>query len=168
MNPIEFLNSLTFSGIPKHELRLKVGCPIVLLRNICPSRGLCNGTRLIVTQLCKKVIEGVIITGSHIGEKTFIPRICMRPTDSTLPFVLKRIQFPVALCYAMTINKSQGQTLRSVGLYLPHPVFSHGQFYVAISRVTSPTGLHIVCEPTSHPIEGRTKNVVYHEIFTNL
>lgn len=168
MYPIEFLNSLKFSGIPKYELQLKVGCPIVLLRNICPSKGLCNGTRLIITQLCKKVIEGVIITGNHIGEKTFIPRICMRPTDSTLPFVFKRIQFPVALCYAMTINKSQGQTLKSVGLYLPHPVFSHGQLYVAISRVTSPSGLHIVCESNSHPIEGRTKNVVFREIFTDL
>lgn len=159
---------MKFAGIPNHELELKVGAPIVLLRNIAPNKGLCNGTRLIITQLCSRVIEGMIISGNHIGEKAFIPRICMRPTDSTLPFMFKRVQFPIALCYAMTVNKSQGQTVKSVGLYLPRPVFSHGQLYVAISRVTSPSGLHIVCENNSHPIYGMTKNVVYHEIFNSL
>ncbi|KAK2997551.1 hypothetical protein RJ639_024840 [Escallonia herrerae] len=51
--PAEFLNSLKFSGIPNHELDLKVGSPIMLLRNINPSKGMCNGTRLIVTHLAK-------------------------------------------------------------------------------------------------------------------
>ncbi|WOG83732.1 hypothetical protein DCAR_0102910 [Daucus carota subsp. sativus] len=159
----EYLNSLRIAGVPNHQLELKIGAPIVLLRNLAPSKGLCNGTRLIVTQLCARVIEAIIVTGNHIGEKAFIPRICMRPSDTALPFTLKRVQFPISLCYAMTINKSQGQTLKYVGLYLPRPVFSHGQFYVAISRVTTPLGLHIVCENETHPIVGMTKNVVYHE-----
>jgi ATP-dependent exoDNAse (exonuclease V) alpha subunit len=51
----------------------------------------------------------------------------MSPTDSDLPFKLKRLQFPVLLAFAMTIDKSQGQTLKKVGIYLPKPVFSHGQ-----------------------------------------
>ncbi|KAK3014463.1 hypothetical protein RJ639_008183, partial [Escallonia herrerae] len=51
--PTEFLNSLKFSGIPNHELDLKVGSPIMLLRNMNPSKGMCNGTRLIVTHLAK-------------------------------------------------------------------------------------------------------------------
>ena len=164
----EYLNSLRIAGVPNHQLELKIGAPIVLLRNLAPSKGLCNGTRLIVTQLCARVIEAIIVTGNHIGEKAFIPRICMRPSDTSLPFTLKRVQFPISLCYAMTINKSQGQTLKYVGLYLPRPVFSHGQFYVAISRVTTPLGLHIVCENETHPIVGMTKNVVYHEVFANL
>lgn len=168
MYPVEFLNSLKFNGISNHELKLKIAAPIMLLRNINPSKGLCNGTRLIVTQLSKWVIEAIVITGNNIGEKVFIPRIIMTPTDASLPFTLKRKQFPVALCYAMTVNKSQGQTLRNVGLYLPKPVFSHGQLYVAISRVTSPTGLKILCEEESHPEKGFTKNVVYHEVYNNL
>ena len=44
----------------------------------------------------------------------------------------------------MTINKSQGQSLQRVGLYLDRPVFSHGQLYVTISRVTSKDGLKIL------------------------
>ena len=168
MYPIENLNTIRESGIPNHELELKVGAPIILMRNLAPNKGLCNGTRLIISQLCSRVIEAVIITGSHIGDKAFIPRICMRPSDTTLPFTFKRVQFPVSLCFAMTINKSQGQTLNIIGLYLPSPVFSHGQYYVAISRVTTPLGLYIVCEHSTHPIPGMTKNVVYHEVFNNL
>lgn len=59
---------------------------------------------------------------------------------------------------------AQGQC----GLYLPKPVFIHGQFHVAISRVTTPLGLYVVCENEGHPIVGMTKNVVYHEVFGNL
>ena len=50
MYSIEFLNSLKFRGIPNHKLRLNVGLPIMLLRNLNQSNGLCNGTTLLVTQ----------------------------------------------------------------------------------------------------------------------
>lgn len=166
--PPEYLNSLKFSGVPNHELELKVGAPIMLLRNLNPKKGLCNGTRLIVTQCYRFVIEALIITGNKIGDKTYIPRICMSPADRTMPFVLKRKQFPIAVCYAMTVNKSQGQTVKNVGLYLPKPVFSHGQLYVAISRVTSPAGLKIVCVNEDDMCAGYTKNIVYHEIFNDI
>ncbi len=49
--PVEFLNTLRFSGIANHELQLKVGVPILLLRNFNQLIGLCNGTRLIVKRL---------------------------------------------------------------------------------------------------------------------
>jgi ATP-dependent DNA helicase PIF1 len=95
----------------------------MLLRNLNQSAGLCNGTRLLVTQLSKWVLEAKIISGTHVGDKVFIPRIVLSPSDSKLPFVLKRRQFPVSVCFAMTINKSQGQSLQHVGLFLPKPVF---------------------------------------------
>ncbi|XP_074349707.1 uncharacterized protein LOC141689336 isoform X2 [Apium graveolens] len=166
--PPEYLNSLRFGGVPNHELELNVGVPIMLLRNLNPKKRLCNGTRLIVTQCYRFVIEVLIITGNKICEKTYIPRICMSPADKTMPFVLKRKQFPVVVCYAMTINKSQGQTVKNVGLYLPKPVFSHGQLYVTVSRVTSPTGLKIVCVNEEDMYDGYTKNIVYHEIFNDI
>jgi len=84
------------------------------------------------------------------------------------PFVLSRRQFPVRLCYAMTINKSQGQTSQNVGLYLPCLVFSHGQLYVAISRVTSRKGLRILIDDDTDPNTNATQNIVYKEILRSL
>ncbi|XP_074266034.1 uncharacterized protein LOC141588493 [Silene latifolia] len=152
----EFLNSIKCSGLPNHELKLKVGAIVMLLRNIDQSRGLCNGTRLIVTDLGSRVIRATVISGSHKGDKVHIARITLSPSDSSkFPVQFDRRQFPVAVCYAMTINKSQGQSLAHVGLYLPRPVFTHGQLYVAISRVTSKKGLKIsICgSENATPIE---------------
>lgn len=92
----------------------------------------------------------------------------MSPADNTLPFLLKWKQFPISVCYAMTVNKNQSQTVKNVGLYLPQTVFSHGQIYVAVSRVTSPTGLKIVCIDEDETCVGHTKNIVYKEIFDDI
>ncbi|PNY07550.1 helicase-like protein [Trifolium pratense] len=111
----EFLNTIASSGIPNHKLRLKIGVPVMLMRNMDQSSGLCNGTRLIITKMGTYVVEGMIISGSHIGEKVFIPRLSLIPSDKRLPFRFKRRQFPLSVSFAMTINKSQGQSLKNVG-----------------------------------------------------
>ncbi len=72
----------------------------------------------------------------------------MSPTDSDLPLKLKRLQFPLLLAFAMTITKSQGQTFDRVRIYLPEPVYSHGQLYVAFSRATSREGVKVVVKET--------------------
>jgi ATP-dependent DNA helicase PIF1 len=115
----DFLNSIKCSGLPNHILKLKLGVPVMLLRNIDQQSGLCNGTRLVITQMGDHIIEAKVISGSHIGHKVFVPRMILSPSDTNFPFKLQRTQFPLVVCFAMTINKSQGQSLSNVGIYLP-------------------------------------------------
>ncbi|XP_020198576.1 uncharacterized protein [Aegilops tauschii subsp. strangulata] len=115
----EFLNGLTPNGLPPHALKLKLNYPVILLRNIDPANGLCNGTRLVVRGFERNTIDAEIF---------------------------KRKQFPIRLSFAMNINKAQGQTIPIVGVYLPNPVFSHGQLYVALSRATAKRNIKILIQ----------------------
>ena len=136
----------------------------MLLRNLNQSIGLCNGTRLLVTETGRRLLHCMMLTGTNIGETVFIPRTALNTTDVKWPFTLQRRQFPVRMCYAMTINKSQGQTLSRVGLYLKKPVFTHRQLYVAISRATSRSELRILIENDDGTCGSQTRNVVYREV----
>ncbi|CAN0871853.1 ATP-dependent DNA helicase PIF1 [Linum grandiflorum] len=166
--PRTYFSSLSFNGVPEHAITLKENTPIMILRNLNPSIGLCNGTRVLITKVCQYVIQGVVIGGFFEGTTVVIPRIVLEITEHRWPFTLRRRQFPVRTCYAMTINKSQGQTLDCVGLYRPKSVFSHGQLYVAVSRVRSADGLHILLGDSGTNVELTTKNIVYREIFDDL
>jgi ATP-dependent DNA helicase PIF1 len=163
--PAEFLHKLNVSGLPPHELHLQVGAPIILLRNM--TNGLANGTRLIVRRLRERVIEAEVATGPRKGQCMFIPRITFEHHED-LPFTLRRRQFPVRPAFALTINKSQGQTFKQVGIYLPKPVFSHGQLYVALSRVGCWAAVRVLLGAVGVGrvgANGCTKNVVYEEVF---
>ncbi|KAF0748275.1 hypothetical protein AaE_007399, partial [Aphanomyces astaci] len=166
--PVEFLNTLNINGFPEHVLQLKVGAPIMLLRNLCPANGLCNGTRLTITELHENVIRARIVAGDYAQDDVLIPRVDLIDNpNKAWPFELRRRQFPVRLAFAMTIHKCQGQTLRYVGLFLPEPIFSHGQLYVAFSRVTSNKNIHVLIDDERIPgQEGLwTPNVVMREVF---
>ncbi len=100
---------------------------MILLRNM--PGGLANGTHLIVVKLMQHIIDAEIATGLDKGRRVFIPRLSITPSDTErMPFTLRRRQFSLRPAFAMTINKAQGQTLQTVGLYLPKHVFATGSF----------------------------------------
>jgi PIF1-like helicase/Helicase len=160
----EYLQTIQMPGLPPSILTLKVGAPVMLLRNLRPRDGLCNGTRLVITKLERHVIEAMILTGDYKGSRHLIPRIDLSTLDGELPWIVTRRQFPIRPCFAMTVNKSQGQSLETVGIDLQTSAFSHGQLYVALSRCTEANRLTVILP------EGveTTPNIVWPEVLEGL
>jgi hypothetical protein len=102
----KFLNTITLAGMPPHRMAPKVGVPVILLRNFDAALGLCNGTRLIIWYMARRLIIVQIIGGVHAGNIVNIPRITMTANRSKWPFTLQRCQFPLQLAFIMTINKA--------------------------------------------------------------
>jgi ATP-dependent DNA helicase PIF1 len=109
-----------------------------------------------------RMIHAVLATGPHKGKDIMIPRIKVIPNDKNLPFSMVRKQFPIKLCFGITSNKSQGQTLHQAGIYLDQQFFSHGQLYVALSRVGHPKKITIFNPDDKNHVE----NVVFREILS--
>ena len=131
---VEYLNRIDVAGTPPHDLSLKIGALVFFIRNINFDNGLVNGKRGIIRGVSRRIIDvEVICDGSPIVK---IPRICFEIKVGSRGITFHRYQFPVRLCYAMSINKAQGQTSQQVGLDLRGDVFCHGQLYVALSRTT--------------------------------
>ena len=161
----EYLNTLTPNGFPKHLLCLKPGMPLMLLRNINPRQGLCNGTRLIYDAcIDNKLLQCRIVES---GRVVLIPRITFIPKLNEYPFEWQRRQFPVRAAFAITINKSQGQTLKYAGVWLRTQVFTHGQLYVACSRVSSPDNLRFALMYNTDKKAYTADNIVFKEVLLN-
>ena len=153
----EALNKMDHPRLPPNTLNLKVNCIVMLLKNLDPAGGLCNGTRLVVKEVKKNILVCTNLTeecewkknnGAERPQPVAIPRLPCDGDAKDLTIDFTRQQFPVRLSFAMTINKSQGQTLRRVGLDVSQsPCFSHGHLYVAMSRVCSRTDIKICLPP---------------------
>ena len=162
---MEYLNTLKPNGFPQHVLNLKPGMPLMLLRNISPRQGLCNGTRVIFDRCVEnKLLQCRIVETNQI---VFIPRITFIPKLNEYPFEWQRRQFPVRPAFAMTINKSQGQTLKYAGVWLRCEVFTHGQLYVACSRVGAPESLRFALTRDQSKESFVAQNVVFNEVLFN-
>ncbi|CAN1267693.1 hypothetical protein LINPERPRIM_LOCUS12883, partial [Linum perenne] len=82
----EFLNSLQIGNFPEHQLKLKVGVPVILLRNLDQTIGLCNGTRMVIRTLGTWFIEVEILTGTHVGERVYLPRLSLTSKQISFSF----------------------------------------------------------------------------------
>ena len=120
--PTEFLNSLSQSGMTPHKMGLKVGCPVMLLHNLDLS------TYLPIYMTMSLNVEAVVVVGAYQGNRLFVPRILIRPSEKSLSFIMTRRLFPIRPCFAIPFNKAQGQTLDKVGIYVDSHFFSHGQY----------------------------------------
>ena len=120
---------------------------------------------MVLVRMSRRVLEVRLIGGEHDGELALIPRITLAPMEGQtgLAFILKRMQFPLRLAFALTINKAQGQSAEHVGIDLRIPVFSHGQLYVALSRATSGQNIQVLL-PEGERDSCRVQNVVYPEV----
>ena len=137
----------------------------MLLRNLNPRQGLCNGTRLVFDTIVQSRLLQCRIVGSN--RIVLIPRITFIPKVGEYPFEWERRQYPVRPAFAITINKSQGQTMKEIGVWLRGQVFSHGQLYVACSRVGKPRSLRFAVKARPEKEENAVMNVVYKEVLLN-
>ena len=112
--PVEYINTLKTAGIPPHKLTLKKKAVAILLRNLNINGGLCNGTRLIIEDVInERLIKATIANGTQKGRTVLIPKIMMYPAENkAFGFEWSRLQFPLRLGFALTIHKSQGQSLK--------------------------------------------------------
>jgi len=156
-----FLNRVNAAGVPPHELALKVDDFAFVIRNYSHKEQLMNGTKVSVLALPSSGCRGVLIRHLGTGQTHLLPRILFEikynsKRRNVTQFKIMRRQYPLRLCYAMTVNKAMGQTLSKVALDLRLPVFSHGQLYVALGRVCRrEDALVVVNEDSRHKTNGR-------------
>ncbi len=154
---VEVLQSLRPHNVPPAKLKLKLGCPLIVMRNLSIKRGLCNGTRVMLTGIRRRVLQVRLPDGQY----EMIPLIKLMVEERSLPWVLNRSQFPAKLVFMMTINKAQEQSLEVVGVDLRDAVFTHGQLYVALSREMSVAGVRILMKADA---QGLTEHIVFLEV----
>ena len=164
---VEYCNTLNPTGLPRHRIVLKSGVPLMMLRNVDPSSGLVNGARMTFLSVSGngRVMYCSIYDENFRTQVTVaIPQISLRPTEKEYPFEWSRRQFPVRVAFATTINKAQGDSLKKIGVWLKQPVFGHGQFYVAPSRVGAPDRCTFAIKTMPGEPFNKTRNVVYKEV----
>ncbi|XP_026446496.1 uncharacterized protein LOC113347124 [Papaver somniferum] len=165
--PTEFLNKVEIAYMPKHELRLKIGLPITLLRCLDEKKGIITGTRLIITQLLEHEIVAEVLTGPAVGKKVVIGKHVMKSTNA-IP--LTRCQFPVKIAIVMHMDRSRGQSLHNAGFYFKSGSFDEDNnlAYIGISNTgkgASKTKITIIKK--NDLLDGYTKTTVHQHIPDN-
>ena len=135
--PPEYIESLDMKGAPPWLLKFKLGAKYMCIRNLDLKRGIVNGTLLKLLSIGRHTAQFQILTGKASGSVDIFTRavFTITPEASGLPFTVIRTQFPIIPAYCLSVHKAQGQSLQCVGLIFESDPFTHGQLYVALSRV---------------------------------
>lgn len=142
--PPEVVAGIRIPGVPPHCLHLKVGARYMIVKNMM--KNMFNGVRCVLVAMAgSKCVFVRLISGPGAGQTVLLPAIvfCITPEQSGLPFSIRRRQLPMIPAFAVTVHKSQGQTLSKVGLYITTPMFTHGQLYTALSRTRGWTNIRV-------------------------
>jgi len=164
----DFMSKCNESGVPPHQLRLKIGDPIMLLRNIDPSSGLANGTRGILVNVSEnKRLLVMRVRGTDGILRDFpIPRIdfLIHPVKQVRH--VRRRQFPIRCAYCTTIHKCQSQTMDRLLIDLRTPLIptAMGQFYVALSRTRMAKDVLLLT--TTENLSGLDEAINVHSYFS--
>lgn len=163
---IDNLQTINDSSMPVHKLTLRVGMPVMCLQNLDVAEGICNGTTMVVERLDPEVVWCRLLT--RYGERLhpFAPTAFAYDNNG---FKFTRIQMPMRVSFAATINRAQGGTYDRVAYHALRPIWAHGMFFTVITRPTTPDGLTILCDPrrgvpqANNPelLQGTTRNVVH-------
>ena len=171
--PEEVLNAMNPSGIAEHELHLKVGALVILLKNLDMKKRHVNGTKYIVRKIYqyRLLLEKVSNDEDDVDRFLELPRIPMKPSNPVPGLELKRLQFPIKVAFGMTFNRAQGQSTKKCGIVLPQGVWTHGQIYVAFSRCGNPNNIFVWAEQSHysdhiHAEKGKKymNNIVFDEV----
>jgi len=156
----DMMEAAVVNGVPSSSLHLWVGARVMLLRNMHVANGLFNGQLMEVVKLDRYVVSVKLLDARYGDEVHHIPRIKFEAKFGDVPFT--RVQFPLRLAYAITANKSQGQTLTgNIVLDLRRPSFAPGQLYVAFTRVPSGANVTLLLPPDH---DGATHAVVQQRV----
>lgn len=120
------------------KLILKIGCEVMFLQND-PQRRWVNGTRGTVTD----ITSDQITVRKDRGREVQVSKSSFALQDAEGIVMAQVEQFPLTLAYATTIHKSQGATLDDLWCDLSQ-LWEPGQAYVALSRLRSSEGLHLI------------------------
>ena len=157
----DHLENISMPNVPPHKLQLKVGTICFVTRNVSRHNRLMNGTKVQITKIVGHYqIEAINLLTNEV---CLFNRITFQFLHNGA--LVNRLQFPLRLCYAMTKNKCQGQTLEKICVNETKLSFTHGHTYVSYGRVCN-SGSALVWNSTAHKLDGTDyiRNVVWQEL----
>ena len=156
--PSDYVESVHMNGAPPFMLQLKLGGKFMCIRNLNQKRGIINGTLMEIVAIGSRHIQCRVLTGKATGSIEYLMKnaFTITPEASGLPFTVLRRQYPIIPAYCLTVHKAQGQTIHKCGLIFESDPYTHGQLYVALSRVSSWDSLYV----SMHAEQTEIRNVV--------